>query len=56
MAAVGAPIAIHVGSFDMNDPEIYPAPWNAQTDPIRRTTIPITTKRIRTTPRARSGE
>jgi len=47
-AAIGAPIAIHVGSFVMNEPGMYPAPWKAQTDPIRRTMIPTTTKRRRT--------
>ncbi len=47
-AAVGAPIAIHVGSFVMNEPGMYPAPWNAQTEPIRRTMIPTTTKSRRT--------
>src|SRR5947199_6263740 len=37
MRAVTAPIQIHVGSFDMNEPGTNPAPWSAHTAPARAT-------------------
>src|SRR3989454_6035573 len=45
--AVTAPIQVHVGAFDMNEPRMKPAPSRAHTPPARETRTPRTTKKMR---------